>query len=118
MDYRWDELLDGQAHLYRAGRDFDLPPDEFAALIEQTAAEFGLTAVVKADGQFVAFRAGKAVHQPATALDYGNGEQAEQWAARRAAGESVAEIARQAGLPYPVVYRAVKRIESLAAADA
>lgn len=110
MQYRWDELLDGQAHLYRAGRDFDLPPDEFAQLIEQTAAQFGLTAVVKVDGQFVAFTAGRAVHQAAPALDYGNDEgDAARWADLNEQGRTYKQIAQEAGLPYQAVWRAVKR---------
>lgn len=110
MQYRWDELLDGQAHIYRAGRDFDLPPEQFADLIEKTAAQFGLTAVVKVDGQFVAFTAGRAVHQSAPALDYGNDEaDAARWADLNAQGATYKQIAQQAGVPYQAVWRAVKR---------
>jgi hypothetical protein len=110
MHYRWDELLDGQAHLYRAGRDFDVSPDEFAELIEKTAAEFGLTAVVKVDGQFVAFTAGRAVHQPAPPLDYGNDDaDAARWSQLNEQGQTFKQIAQEAGVAYQAVWRAVKR---------
>lgn len=117
MQYRWDELLDGQAHLYRAGRDFDIPPQQFAELIEATAAEFGLTAVVKVDGQFVAFTAGRAVHQPASRLDYGNDEdQAARWSLLQEQGATYKQIAQEAGIPYQAVSRAVVRYRKAVAA--
>lgn len=116
MQYRWDELLDGQAHLYRAGRDFDLPAHEFAELIETTAAQFGLTAVVKVDGVFVAFRAGRAVHQAAPPLDYGNDGDAARWSELNKQGQTYKQIAQEAGVPYQAVWRAVKRHREAVAA--
>jgi hypothetical protein len=106
MEYRWDELLDGGAHLYRAGRDFDLPPDRFAGLIAATAQEFGLTAVTKVDGQFVAFRAGPAVRSPAPALSYGIDQDIELIAQLRNEGASFAEIGRRLGVPWQSAHRA------------
>jgi len=117
MQYRWDELLDGEPHIYRAGRDFDGSPDQFAKLIEKTAAAFGLTALVKVDGQFVAFRAGKAQHQSAPALSYGNEDQAAHWAALHAQGSTYKQIAQEAGVSYQAVYRAISR-HTLELADA
>jgi hypothetical protein len=57
MEYRWGELFDGRPHVYRAGRDFDMPPADFARLVEQKAEENGLGVAVRIDGQFVAIHA-------------------------------------------------------------
>jgi len=64
MKYRWEELLDGQAHIYRQGRDFDCLPADFAKLVRSTAREFGLAAAVQVDGVFVAFQS-HPVEEPA-----------------------------------------------------
>jgi hypothetical protein len=109
MSHRWDELLDGLPHVYRRGRDFSVPAQEFAELVRATAEQFGLVATVRVDGNFVAFQSARP--QPVLTPETSSGFEAhlDQAVALRRGGATYAYIAEKFGVSPATAARHVRR---------